>query len=267
VQALFASESRLLIGMVHLPPLPGSPRGCADLNAVLAHAGRDAKVLVAAGFPCLLVENFGDAPFAAEQLAPETIAAMAIVVREIRNATGALVGVNCLRNDASSALAIAAVTGAAFVRVNVHVGVAAADQGWLTGAADRTLRQRAQLGAQVRILADVHVKHAVNLSQPDIALAAEETAYRGGADALIVSGATTGRPIDADELHQVRSAVPDRPLLIGSGATVDNLTALIPPADGVIVGSGLKPGGDPAAPIDPARAAAFADRFNELKSR
>lgn len=244
--------------MVHLPPLPGSPGWIGGpFDAVVAHALRDARTLVDAGFRALLVENFGDAPFAAERLAPETVAAMAVVVRAVRQETGVHVGVNCLRNDARSALGIAAITGAACIRVNVHVGLAATDQGMITGRADETLRVRAALCPEVRIFADVHVKHAVPISQPDIALAAEETAYRGRADALIVSGATTGRPADREALAKVRSVVPDRLVLVGSGATAESIRGLLELADGAIVGSSLKSGGDLAAPIDAGLARAF----------
>lgn len=248
----------LLIGMVHLPPLPGSAAWTAgNLEPVIAHALADARMLVDAGFAALMVENFGDAPFAAEQVGPETVAAMAVVVREVRRTTGAAVGVNCLRNDARSALGIAAATGAEFIRVNVHTGLAATDQGMITGRANETLRVRAGLCPQVRILADVHVKHAVPVNQPDIALAAEETAYRGRADGLIVSGATTGRAVDRDALARVKKAVPDKPLLVGSGATADSIRELLSVADGAIVGSSLKPGGDISAAIDAKLVKAF----------
>jgi membrane complex biogenesis BtpA family protein len=244
-------EQPLLIGMIHLPPLPGSPGYVATIGeAFFEHALADARTLADAGFAHAMVENFGDAPFTGGAIAPETVAAVALVVRAVRQSSGLIVGVNCLRNDARSALGIAAATGAAFIRVNVHSGMAATDQGMLTGRADETLRVRARICPQVRIFADVHVKHAVPINQPDIALAAEETAYRGGADALIVSGATTGRPVDTNALARVRKAVPDRLLLVGSGVTPDTLRATLTTCDGAIVGTSLKPGGDIAAPID-----------------
>lgn len=248
----------LIIGMVHLPPLPGSPGNAGGgVDAVVEHALRDARTLADAGFAALMVENFGDAPFAAERVAAETVAALAIVVREVRRATNRLVGVNCLRNDARSALGVAAVAPADYVRINVHTGIAATDQGMITGRADETLRVRASLCPGVRIFADVHVKHAVPVNQPDIALAAEETAYRGRADAIIVSGATTGRPADRAALAKVKAAVPDKLVLVGSGATADTIAAILGICDGAIVGSALKPGGDIAAPIDAKLAAGF----------
>ena len=188
---------------------------------------------------------------------PWTTAAMAIIAAEIKAAVDLPLGVNALRNDALAALGIAAASGADFIRVNVLVGVSATDQGFVEGPAAELLRSRMRVGAHIRIFADVHVKHAVCISQPDIALAAEETAHRGGADALIVSGATTGRPADLAELSAVKQAVPDRPVLVGSGATPASIRRILEIADGAIVGSCLKPGGDCALPVDAKLAEAF----------
>ncbi len=249
--------SPFLVGMVHLPALPGSPGHELPVEAIIDHARREARTLVQAGFDAVIVENFGDGPFFATTVEPVTVAAMAVVVSAIVADAGAPVGVNCLRNDATAALGIAAATGAQFIRVNVLTGVSATDQGFIEGDAARTLRLRRRLCPEVKILADVHVKHAVPLSQPNIGLAAEEIAYRGRADALVVSGATTGRPADLDSLRSVKAAVPDRPVLVGSGATAETAAAILEIADGVIIGSSLKPGGDIAKPIDAALAAAF----------
>src|SRR5206468_486654 len=131
------------------------------------------KMLVGAGFDAVIVENFGDAPFAADTVPPETIAVMSIVVDHVVNAVPVPVGVNVLRNDGMAGLAVAAAGGAAFIRVNVLSGVYATDQGMLTGRADELLRYRARIAPTVKIAADVHVKHAQPISQPDIALAAQ----------------------------------------------------------------------------------------------
>lgn len=244
-------SSNTLIGMVHLPPLPGAPGFGGSLDDVIAHACADARTLVDGGFNALIVENFGDAPFVADDLEPVTVAAMAVVVRQVCSAAGAPIGVNCLRNDARSALGIAAACGGRMIRVNVHTGVYATDQGMITGRAYETVRLRDRLDPAIRILADVHVKHAVPVNQHDIAQAAEETAYRGGADAVIVSGTATGKPVDPSDLAKVKTAVPDKPVLVGSGVTVESVAQMLAIADGVIVGSALKPGGDISAPVCP----------------
>jgi hypothetical protein len=247
----------LLIGMVHLPALPGSRAFRLGIDEIIEHALGDARTLKQAGFEAVMVENFGDAPFTAGSLEPETIAAMAIVIRHVARGTGLIVGVNCLRNDARSALGIATATEASYIRVNVHTGVAATDQGVIQGNAYETVRERERLCPDVLIFADVHVKHAIPMSQPDIGLAAQETAYRGMADAIIVSGAGTGRPVDVNQIAAVKKAVPDRLVLCGSGATPNNIKTILQNADGAIVGTSLKPAGRIAEPIDAAQAATF----------
>jgi hypothetical protein len=243
--------------MVNLPALPGSPASVLPVDDIVERAVGDARVLAEAGFDAVMVENFGDAPFTAESLPPASLAAMAVAARAVRLAISLPIGINALRNDARAALGIAAASGASFIRVNVHAGVAATDQGIITGRARETLEYRKLLGARVAILADVHVKHATPISEPDLARAAKDTAYRGLADGLIVSGPATGVQVALSDLEVVRSAVPDRRVFVGSGATVDSAADLLERATGIIVGCGIKRGGDPSLPIDPDLARQF----------
>ena len=150
-----------LIGMVHLAPLPGSPRWRGSMAEVIDGALADARALVEGGLDALLVENFGDAPFAPGRAEASTVAALSVVAGAIRAAWPAMpLGINVLRNDARSALAVACATGAVFVRANVHAGAVVADQGSLQSDAYATLRERRLLGADVAIFADVQTKHA-----------------------------------------------------------------------------------------------------------
>src|SRR5687767_9268450 len=157
--SLTFGHAKPLIGMVHLQPLPGSPGWRGSFSAVLERAIRDADILAEAGFDGIMVENFGDAPFLPGRVAPETIAAVAVVAASLRSQFELPLGVNVLRNDGAAALAIAAVVGARFIRVNVHTGAMLTDQGWIEGRAHETLRLRASLNAQIAICADVMVKH------------------------------------------------------------------------------------------------------------
>lgn len=262
-------DGRLLIGVVHLPPLPGSPRwsqlGRADLASLLDATRRDAEGFAAAGFDALIVENYGDVPFY-KQVPPETTAVVTRLACAAREASGLPLGLNLLRNDARAALACALASGGSFVRVNVHSGVAAADQGLLEGQAAETLRLREALGAgptsaaPIGIWADVHVKHARTLDQPDLARAAADAAQRGLADALIVSGVATGAAVDPAALAAVREAV-DAPLLIGSGLNPANASLLAPHCDGAIAASAAREGGKAGAPLDPDRARALVAAF------
>jgi membrane complex biogenesis BtpA family protein len=227
------------------------------MGEIIRGAVEEAKLLAEAGFDAVIVENFGDAPFASTEVPPETVAGMAIVVDHVVRAVRVPVGVNVLRNDSLAALGVAAAAGAAFIRVNVLSGVYATDQGIITGRADEVMRRRTSLAPGVRIAADVHVKHAAPVSQPDIALAAEETAYRGGADVVIVSGTGTGKATDLRDARRVRAAVADRPVWIGSGVTPRTLGDCLAAASGVIVGTAQNRGGRTTAGIDPKRVRAF----------
>ncbi len=250
-------EGKTLLGVTHLLPLPGSPRA-TDLAEVVSRARSDADTLLSAGFDGFVVENFGDAPFYARQVPPIAVACMTAVATELRRAfPNAALGINVLRNDAEAAMSIAAAAEADFIRVNVHSGVAYADQGLLEGSAHETLRLRASLNARVLIAADVGVKHALFPPGFDLADSARDTAYRGLADALIVTGRATGAAADPTELAAVRSAVPDRALWIGSGLTEKTARDLLALADGAIVGTAVKENGDVLAAVDPARARDF----------
>jgi len=237
-----------LIGMVHLLPLPGSYlHGGEGIETVLERALSDLSALEEGGADAALVENFGDMPFA-KRASKATVAAMAVVVRELVRTSHIPIGVNVLRSDGEAALAIAASAGAGFIRVNVFSGVAFTDQGIIEGEAHRLLSLRKTLGAKVAILADVHVKHAHHFQS--LELAARDTA-RNLPDALIVTGVGTGRTARPEDLAAVKAAC-DLPVLVGSGVTPENV-ADFQAADGFIVGTALKQGGDVRGPVDPAR--------------
>jgi len=246
-----------LIGMVHLGPLPGAPRYSGDLAAVTAAARRDARVLADAGFDALMVENFGDAPFHGDDVPDVTVAALTRCVTAVTEAVDVPVAVNVLRNDALAAVAIAAATGAAAIRVNVLAGTMFTDQGPLTGKAAEVARLREQLAPGIEILADVHVKHAVPPAGWSLGDAARDTWERGGATGLVVSGVGTGHALDPADLETVAAAVPDAPLYAGSGVTAASAAALLEHCAGLIVGTAVKVDDITANPVDPAVAEAF----------
>ena len=243
------------VGVVHLGALPSA--GGGPFAAVLEAALRDADALAQGGADGVVVENFGDAPFAKgtrdDPVPPDVPAALAVVAREVLVRSGLPVGVNCLRNDAIAALGAAAVAGARWVRVNVLAGAYVTDQGVIEGEAARVAAFRRRLQSTVVLLADLLVKHAVPLQPLDPATAAQDLAQRSGADAIVLSGARTGRPVDASLLRQVKQAVGTFPVWIGSGLHAGNAAELWPLCDGAIVGTALKQGGDVRQPVDVAR--------------
>jgi uncharacterized protein len=252
-EALFGTKHPI-IGVVHLLPLPGSPRWDGQMEPIFQRAEQEAVALTTGGADGIIVENFFDAPFVKNSLDSATVAAFSLAVKRVMSLCDLPIGINCLRNDGISALAIAVATGAQFVRVNVFTGAMITDQGLIEGQAHDLLIYRRLLQAQktVKIFADVLVKHANTLAGggPSIELAAKDAAERGLADALIVTGRETGESADLEDLHRVRKSLPNVPLLVGSGCARDNIKALLSIADGAIVASSLKREGIMQNPID-----------------
>lgn len=259
LDALFGRR-RVVIGVVHLPALPGSPgyRG-ADMEALVAQALEDARRYARGGVHGLIVENHGDIPFSKpDDLGPETAAAMAVIVDRARREVGLPMGVNVLANGARHALAVAQAGGAGFVRVNQWANAYVANEGILEGPAAAATRYRAWLRADgVRVFADVHVKHGAHAIVADRSLAElTRDVEFFDADAVIVTGQRTGDAADLADLATVREAT-QLPLLVGSGVTPHNVQAILTHADGVIVASALKEEGVWWTPVSEAKVRAF----------
>lgn len=244
--------ARPLLGMLHLPPLPGSPSYAGNMQTVLDAALHDAKILSEARFAGLIIENLGDAPYYPDHVPAETVAAMSVVAAHVRRQTQLPVGVNVLRNDAQSAMAIAAAADLQFIRVNILIGTSVTDQGVISGQAHLLARTRQRLHAEnVLIFADIRVKHAAPLVDRELAQEIDDLFERALADAIIVSGTGSGKPVDANFLREVKKLSGDRPVLIGSGLNLENAKELLAVADGAIVGSSIKIDGQIHHRVDP----------------
>lgn len=244
-----------LIGMVHLGPLPGAPGWSGDLAGLFDAAVRDGERLLEAGFDALIVENMGDLPYLKGGVDPETVAAMTLATAKVV-ALGAPVGVQVLAGANREALGVALATGARFIRAEGFAYAHVADEGWMDACAGPLLRTRAALGADVRVWADVKKKHAAHAVTGDLSMrdAAEGTRF-AGADALVVTGVSTGHPTSERDIADAKQA--GLPVMVGSGVTAKSAPNLAGIADGLIVGSYIKEGGDWRAPVDPARAVAL----------
>lgn len=258
--------SNPIIGVVHLLPLPTSPRWGGNLKTVIDRAEQEATALASGGVDGIIVENFFDAPFPKDGVDPAVISAMSLVIQRLMHLVTLPIGVNVLRNDARSAMAIASCVQAQFIRVNVLTGVMATDQGLIEGQAHQLLRYRRELGSDVKILADVLVKHARPLGSPNLTTAVQETIERGLADGVILSGWATGSPPSLEDLELASAAAHGTPVFIGSGANWENIPQLIQAADGVIVSSSLKRRGHIHQPIDPIRVSQFVESMQRSLS-
>jgi uncharacterized protein len=258
-----------VIGMVHVGALPGAPRFGGSMDAVIDAARRDARALREGGCDAIAFENFGDRPFFKGRVPAETIAGLTRVIASVVAEVPMTFGVNVLRNDALSAIAIAAATGAAFIRVNIHTGAMLTDQGIIEGRAAESLRLRAAIAPELLIFADHMVKHAMPLAAIDEVQAAKDLRHRGFADGIIISGSETGAEADRASFARVREALanaPDHaPVLIGSGLTEQNAPAFAD-ADGAIVGTSIKVDGRLEAPVDSDRVARLVAAFKRSVS-
>lgn len=253
-------RGKALIGMVHCPPLPGAPRyRGGGMGAILDACLRDAERLVAGGMHGLIVENHGDVPFAKpHDLGPETAACLAVIAERVRAATGVPLGINVLANAPLHALAVAAASGAAFIRVNQWANAYVANEGFMEGRAGEAMRYRSSLRAEeVRVFADAHVKHGshaivADRSVPELV---RDLAFFD-ADAVIATGQRTGDAASLEEIDEVAGAT-HLPVLVGSGVTPSNVLAILSRTSGVIVASSLKEGGVWWNPVEAGRVAAL----------
>ena len=264
-----------VIGMIHLPALPGSP-GCEIQegfpkawsrieDAVMA----DARALADGGVDGIMIENFGDVPFFPGVNPVHVATLMTAMATKVRQKAHKPIGINVLRNDGVSALAIALASEAQFIRVNVLSGARVTDQGVVQGAAHELLRYRHQIGADhIAILADVQVKHSSPLGGGTLlSQDVDDLCHRALADGVIVSGSGTGKAVDLDALKTTKIAAGRYPVFIGSGTTIGNLGEISKYAYGFIVGTTFKVGGVLDAPVDVGRVATFMAEVAVLRAK
>lgn len=249
-----------VIGMVHVGPLPGSPKYSGNLDKLIQEAVENAVMLVEGGVDAVLVENFYDAPFPKNRADPATVASMTVIVREVTKTINVPVGINILRNCGIDAAAVAAVTRASFIRVNALSEVVITDQGVLEPIALDLMRYLKLVGYRPAVLADVHVKHGKPLAERPIEIVAYEAVKRGGADAVIVSGGATGSEASINDVIKVKNVV-NVPVIVGSGITAENVASFLRHADGAIVGTYFKEGRE----ISLKKVRALMDKVQELR--
>jgi membrane complex biogenesis BtpA family protein len=253
-------RTKVVIGVVHLMPLPGSPRYVGETVETIYQRGLDdAKAYLHGGCDGVIVENHGDIPFAKpDDIGPETSAYMSVVSDRIRRELGRPIGINVLANASIPALSIASAAGAGFVRVNQWANAYVANEGFIEGEAARAMRFRAKLRANgIRIFADAHVKHGAHAIVADRPVEEQvKDLVFFDADAVIATGQRTGHAADLGYIRMIKEAA-GLPTLVGSGVTPDNVNDILGIVDGVIVASSLKYDGVWWNPVDLSRVQSF----------
>lgn len=254
IRDLWPKKQNVVIGMLHVPALPGAPLSSQSFDKIKEFVLADVKALSDGGVDCLLMENFGDVPFFPARVPAHVVSLLTALACQVKSVTNLPLGINVLRNDGLSAMAIAAASGSDFIRVNVLTGARVTDQGVVEGIAHELLRYRRELNlSHVKILADVDVKHSVALAPRPVKDEVDDMIKRGLADAVIVSGSGTGKPINHQALGDVASAVGGTPIVLGSGVTSQNIKDFKSLAWGFIVGTSLKKDGLVQNPVDVTR--------------
>jgi uncharacterized protein len=262
-QDLFG-ERKPLIGVLHLLPLPGAPLYEGAIHRVYDQALAELEVFQRHRLDSVIVENFRDMPYFPGRVPAETVAAMAAVSREVVRAAAMPVGINVLRSDGEAAIAVATASGAHYVRINVHMGAVVADQGIVQGSSQFSVRLRSALKSRALIFADVAVKHAAPVAGRSLDIETRDLTERGLADAVIVTGDRTGVETSVTDVDIVRRSTA-LPLLVGSGATPENIEQMLPKVNGLIVGSYFKKDGAGHNFVDESRVQRFVRRFAELR--
>ena len=253
-----------LIGMIHLGALPGTPGSCKSVSRIMDEALFDAEALVKGGCDALLVENMSDLPYLNGHVGPEIVACMTMAVDRVVSRFELPVGIQVLAGANCEAMAIASCAGAKFIRAECFAYSHIADEGLMNASAAEVLRLRKLLGSCVKVWADVQKKHSCHVITSDATL---ENLAHGfefcGADALIVTGVSTGCAANIDDIDKAKVA--GLPVVIGSGIDVDNIAAFGAKADGLIVGSWLKQDGFWRNPVDEKRVKALSDELAKLR--
>ncbi len=260
-------ENKPIIAVVHLPPLPGSPNYEGSFDSILERALSDAKKYVEEGVDALIIENFGDKPFSIRVKEPETIAAISIVAYVFKKEFKVPIGINILRNSGVEALAIAHVVKANFIRVNSLCQLLSAPEGLIVPVARELAMKRRNLKAEnVWVFADVNVKHAVPIGHVNLELIVKDCEERGFADAIIITGSRTGEEARVEEILRAKRAT-SKPVIVGSGITIENIEKYWNHADGFIIGTYFKKNGITENPVSVERVRKFMNYVRRLREK
>jgi membrane complex biogenesis BtpA family protein len=258
-------QPKPVIGMAHLPALPGTPRYVrgSGIAPIVESLRRDLGHLLDGGVDGVLFCNEDDRPYSL-RVGSETVAVMAAVIAQVRP-TDVPFGVDVLW-DAQAALAIAQATGAAFMR-EVVTGAYESDMGLWAPDAAGLYRYRAAIDADdVLVLANITPEFASPLGHRSVGERARSAVTSSLVDALLISGPMAGAEPDVALLREASEAVAGQvPVLLNTGARVDNVRDYLAVADGVIVGSGLKVDGRTWNPVDLERVRAFIEQARQAR--
>ncbi|ADI31500.1 BtpA/SgcQ family protein [Staphylothermus hellenicus] len=256
-----------LYGMVHLPPLPNSPQYRGEkIDVILKYAINEAEKLVKAGFDGVVIENYMDYPFPIYEKDPVKLRLIEYIARKIREKfPNVLVGLNILRNSGLESLDIACRNNLDFIRVNVYMETVLAPEGIIKPLAYELIKYKERNGCNVKVYADVNVKHSQPLMSYTMVL--RNMCSRGLVDGVIVSGEHTGYPTPVSRVYVAKKICSDKEIIVGSGVNHQNIGLYIGLADAVIVGTSIKNEGITSNPVNIQKAMSLVKRVRRIKNR
>ncbi len=255
-----------IVGMVHVDALPGTPKYKGDINKIISNAISEAKIYLDAGINSIAIENMNDVPYLNRTVGPEIISMMSIIAYEVKNKTNLPIGLQILAGANKAALAAAKSAGIDFIRTEGFVFAHVADEGIINSDAGELLRYRKIIDAEnILIFTDIKKKHSSHSITADVTM--EETAKAAEfflSDGLILTGSSTGKEADLNEIKAVKKAS-TLPVIIGSGITEKNVENYLPFCDAMIVGSYFKKNGKWENMVDGKRVKSFMKKVNTFK--
>jgi membrane complex biogenesis BtpA family protein len=260
-------ENKPVIGMIHVPALPGTPQNRLSIDEMCSLCVEEARVYNQNGIDAVMIENMNDLPYLNGGVGPEIMAAMAVighlVKKEMKDRE---VGIQILAAANKEALAVAKAASLDFIRVEGFVFAHIADEGFINSCAGELLRYRKVIdAAPIKIFTDIKKKHSSHSITSDIDIA--ETAKAAEfflSDGIIVTGICTGSEPDLEEVKKVKK-ISQLPVIVGSGINPENINKFFPFADAFIVGTYLKRDGNWRNPADPQRIKRLMETIHQLR--
>lgn len=235
------NQHKPVIAMIHVEALPGTPNYKGSVKAILDKALKEAETYLNAGIKILMIENMHDVPYMNRHAGVEVTTVMSIILYEIKKRFEMPTGIQILAGANKEALAATNSAGADFIRAEGFVFSHIADEGMFNSDAGELLRYRKQIGAEnILIFTDIKKKLSSHAITEDVNIV--ETAKAAEfflSDGVIITGISTGKEPDVDEIMKVKAKV-NIPVIAGSGITAENIQPYYEYCDAFIIGSYFK---------------------------
>lgn len=254
---------KAVIAMIHTLALPGSPYFEGNLKAVVLRAIEDLKIYEAAGVDAVILENMHDLPYAKPPLAKETVEAMLLIAKALRQHNDKIIiGIQLLEAADLQALEIAAKADLDFVRAECFVFAHVGPAGLIEGTAGPLLRLRKKLNAEhIKIFSDVKKRqhgHALtaDLTFKDVLKQIEY--FR--ADGIIITSNINGEAAKPADFAEIKGMT-KLPIFAGSGITPETINEYGENAAGFIVGSYFKVDNNWQSRLSPEKVKSLIDKI------